>query len=218
MWFFLLFVACAPSPAPPPVRTIEVVRGDTLGKLAKVHGVTVAELKAWNGLSSDLIEVGQVLRLEGDAPAPAKTRSRVRRPAPVAPRAEAGTADGPSVPNLKMPTPKACLAGPGPDTPQGDDTITLTQGLTAEGTSAAMDRFLPKVGPCLVGLDPPPVDALQLEIHVGCDGRVRSVTPLGSSDWPAEHATCLRQALRYAAFPAHALPDGDSFVFPLRMQ
>ncbi len=38
-----------------------VRRGDTLAKIASRHGVTVAELKSWNGLSSDLIEVDQVL-------------------------------------------------------------------------------------------------------------------------------------------------------------
>ncbi len=44
-----------------------VLPGDTLYHLAVMHGVIVADLKAANHLSSDLIQVGQVLRI----PAPA---------------------------------------------------------------------------------------------------------------------------------------------------
>ena len=36
-----------------------VKRGDTLSRIAKTHGVTVEELRMWNGISGDLIEVGQ---------------------------------------------------------------------------------------------------------------------------------------------------------------
>jgi LysM repeat protein len=38
-----------------------VVRGDSLSRIARRYGVTVAQLKAWNGLKSDLIFVGQRL-------------------------------------------------------------------------------------------------------------------------------------------------------------
>ena len=39
--------------------TAVVQRGDTLGKLAKTHGVTVQDLRALNDLDGDLIQVGQ---------------------------------------------------------------------------------------------------------------------------------------------------------------
>ena len=35
--------------------------GDVLGKIAERHGCTVAQLKAWNGLTSNNIRVGQKL-------------------------------------------------------------------------------------------------------------------------------------------------------------
>ncbi|WEG13350.1 LysM peptidoglycan-binding domain-containing protein [Pullulanibacillus sp. KACC 23026] len=43
--------------------TYKVKSGDCLSVIAKKYGVTVSQLKSWNGLSSDLIKVGQVLKL-----------------------------------------------------------------------------------------------------------------------------------------------------------
>ena len=40
-----------------------VTRGDTLYSLSKRYGVTVDDLKNWNGLNSDLIRIGQQLRV-----------------------------------------------------------------------------------------------------------------------------------------------------------
>jgi len=40
-----------------------VVRGDTLFRIAKNHGVTVKDLKSWNNLSTNVISVGQKLRI-----------------------------------------------------------------------------------------------------------------------------------------------------------
>ncbi len=42
---------------------VEVQRGDSLSKLAQRHGGTVEDLRAWNALESDTLEVGQVLHL-----------------------------------------------------------------------------------------------------------------------------------------------------------
>lgn len=47
------------------IRTIYVVRsGDTLSRIASRHGCTVAQLKKWNNLRSDRINIGQRLRIE----------------------------------------------------------------------------------------------------------------------------------------------------------
>lgn len=43
--------------------THKVVSGDTLFSLAKKYGLTVNELKSINNLTSDMIKVGQILKL-----------------------------------------------------------------------------------------------------------------------------------------------------------
>ena len=41
----------------------KVTRGDTLGSIALTHGVTIAELKRINNLQSDIIRIGQTLKI-----------------------------------------------------------------------------------------------------------------------------------------------------------
>lgn len=47
-------------------QSYRVQKGDTLYSIARRHGTTVEALRILNSLSSDLIKVGQVLRLPGD--------------------------------------------------------------------------------------------------------------------------------------------------------
>lgn len=53
----------APKPEPPKETTknYTVKKGDTLTKIARLHKVTVADLKKWNNLKSDMIREGQKL-------------------------------------------------------------------------------------------------------------------------------------------------------------
>ncbi|WPR73492.1 LysM peptidoglycan-binding domain-containing protein [Algoriphagus sp. NG3] len=45
--------------------TYKVRSGDVLGSIARRHGVTVTQIKSWNNLSSNLIRVGQTLKING---------------------------------------------------------------------------------------------------------------------------------------------------------
>jgi peptidoglycan DL-endopeptidase LytE len=66
----------APSPAPvnPGSETVYTVKsGDTLSYIALKYGVSVQELKKWNGLSSDMIYIGQKVKVNASkAPAPSE--------------------------------------------------------------------------------------------------------------------------------------------------
>ena len=42
-----------------------VQKGDTLSSIARAHSVTVAEIKGWNALASDNIQIGQQLVING---------------------------------------------------------------------------------------------------------------------------------------------------------
>lgn len=65
----------APAPTTPTTtvgQTYKVVSGDTLYGVATKNGVSVAQLKEWNSLSSDLIFVGQTLKVSAPTAAPVK--------------------------------------------------------------------------------------------------------------------------------------------------
>ncbi|SDK13853.1 NlpC/P60 family protein [Sediminibacillus albus] len=49
--------------------TYKVKAGDTLSHIGKNFGVSVSSLKKWNGLSSDLILIGQTLKVNGTSSA-----------------------------------------------------------------------------------------------------------------------------------------------------
>ncbi|MCR8969812.1 LysM peptidoglycan-binding domain-containing protein, partial [Facklamia sp. 7083-14-GEN3] len=57
------------SSTSPERKTYTVRRGDWLGKIANMHGITVSQLKLWNNLRSDLIHPGNVLVVaKGEVP------------------------------------------------------------------------------------------------------------------------------------------------------
>ncbi len=56
-----------PFPGPQPgVREYVVQPGDSLWLIAKRYGTTVEALKQLNGLTSDLLNIGQVLKIPAD--------------------------------------------------------------------------------------------------------------------------------------------------------
>ncbi|WP_397537224.1 LysM peptidoglycan-binding domain-containing protein [Rummeliibacillus pycnus] len=52
------------APAPSKATKHTVIAGDTLSIIANHYGITITQLKSWNGLTSDIIRVGQVLSVK----------------------------------------------------------------------------------------------------------------------------------------------------------
>jgi LysM repeat protein len=68
-----------------PNGSYRVVSGDTLSGISYRHGVSVTQLKNWNGLSSNLIRVGQVLKVENRLVATQPDTTPVSKPTTTAP-------------------------------------------------------------------------------------------------------------------------------------
>lgn len=211
------------STEPTPV-THTVVRGDTLSKLAQAHGATVTELQQWNGLKSDRIDVGQVLVVgwsQGSAPAigttdPPDKRARKRSNRKRAPTSSSGKPSSgkpSSSTELRLPPKQACLAAPSIDGIGDEPDFAASAGLSYSQTKQAMDAFLPQIQRCIEGEFPQ--GRVELSITVACSGRVDRTTVTDAGGLSAELTRCITDTLRYAPFPAHDLPDGETFTYPM---
>ena len=89
--------------APAPAAIYTVVKGDTLSKIAQQFGISLSDLKQWNGISGYLIFPGQQLKVANGSPAApaasAPTPAAQAAPTPT-PAAQAAPASTPAVPTL----------------------------------------------------------------------------------------------------------------------
>jgi len=91
----LTLAASAPVSSVPASYTVQA--GDTLSKVSRQFGVSVVDLKKFNALSDDGVEIGQVLLLAPSAAAPSSTsKSSSTKPAPTKPPATPPSAAAPS--------------------------------------------------------------------------------------------------------------------------
>ncbi|MCJ7840617.1 LysM peptidoglycan-binding domain-containing protein [Lederbergia sp. NSJ-179] len=104
--------------------TYKVVSGDTLSGIAVKYGTTVKELKSLNGLNSDLILVGQVLKVKASS-SPTNNNKAEAKPNPKASPNPPAADTGSSVSNTDViQTAKKVIGSPyawGGSTPAGFD-------------------------------------------------------------------------------------------------
>jgi len=197
-----------------PAEVIYVVQGgDTLSAIAGRYEVTVGELKSWNGLTGDLIEIGQELVVAVGRPA----EPAVAAPVPGgggwtggAAQLDVSTApeSGERGPRLVPPAPEPCIPF---DADPGEEGMVAPNGLSYAQTKAALDAVISEALYC----PDAPTGAVQMSfsITVGCDGVVDAVSPSGGV--PASFLGCVSEVIRHADFPAHDIEGGQTFTYPV---
>jgi hypothetical protein len=97
---------------------------------------------------------------------------------------------------------------------EAEDGFLGSQGLSYSQIRDAMDRFIGHTLSC-VPEGTAPAGTIHTRIRVACTGRVAAVEVEDDGGLPAEMVECVREILYYAPFPAHDLPDGEVFGYPL---
>ncbi len=132
------------------------------------------------------------------------------------------TSTGPKVPNvavnapnLRRPAAKRCLAGPNAADLTSDDGFMASEGLSINQIRSSMNGFIRHTMACF----PKGTRGsftFSTEITVGCNGRVSDVWIGNDGGLPPAVSQCIADTLGYASFPAHALPDGMTFQYPIQ--
>jgi len=204
LFALVLMVGCTDDPS----VEYTVRRGDTLSRIAKTHGVTVDQLRAWNEISGDLIEVGQRIQIRTDVQPMVESAPKVQ-----ARRKKRATSVSKSS-GLRMPSKKRCLAGPSLDDLSEDEPdIQASAGLSHSEIQGPMSSFLPNLSRCFDGAWPE--GRVLFEITAGCNGRVSTVSVLDPGGIEGGMVECMRTTLGYVSFPAHDMPDGMTFQYPV---
>ena len=109
--------------------TVEYVvkSGDTLGAIAYGHGINISQLKELNGLTGDMVRVGQKLKVPADGkPAAKPVEAAKPEVAPAAPVAPVETVDSPAA-ELETAEPVEATVAPQPEpTPAAPEVATTT--------------------------------------------------------------------------------------------
>jgi murein DD-endopeptidase MepM/ murein hydrolase activator NlpD len=192
--------------------TYSVVKGDSLSKIAKQHHVSVKKLKEWNNLSSDLIEVGQRLVIRTDSQLPTAVVKKKKKNSGIVMHKSGMTA----VPTKQLPKAKRCLGGPDASSLSAEQGMMTNQGLSSNQISNSMNSFFPQLSDCMP--DVWPTASIEVDFNVGCNGRVTYVRIVKDDGLEFGIQSCLEDAFQYAGFPAHDLPDGMDFTFPIQFE
>lgn len=211
------FAGCSEIETPVAPTRYTVVRGDTLTRIARQHAVEVSALRVANGISGDLIEVGLVLLIPGDGSVGTPSHPSKRARSALSGKAHKNRTTKGAALALHLPPRKACLAAPTlSGFSGGEPEMAASKGLTGAQVSAAMEQALKQIRRCITG--DWPVGVIGLQIEVACTGRVAQVLVSDAGGMDAALVACVKDTLRYTDFPAHDIPDGFSFGYPMRFE
>lgn len=119
-------------------------------------------------------------------------------------------------PRLAKPAPKQCLAG------GGVTEIGVDGSVTGGGGGIGLDAIrlaMAQIGRSTIRCFPAGSQGgwvVEVEVTVGCDGRVSHVALLDGGGVPSAVSSCVTQTIGYASFPAHGTPGGVTFQYPMR--
>ncbi len=119
---------------------------------------------------------------------------------------------------LNMPQAKSCLGSGASEGAADGDGFSMggSKGLSADQINSSVRAFQRQTLRCREGNSVS--GTVELELTVGCDGRVSHVEVLHDATGDSAFADCVARTMGYAAFPSHDLPDGAIFGLPLRFE
>lgn len=172
----------------------EMVEGDTPARVAQRWGVSEVQVRNWNP-EVETASTGDLLYVfvpPGTEPVPLPKATVAKPPRKHARRSR-------------------CKAQ---RTDAAEGEIVAAEGLSQGQIQAVVAKRLPRTLSCLpAGLNGE--YQMIVEITVGCDGRVTNTYTVGAGALSPSTTRCVEKVFRGARFPAHDMPDGQSFQYPL---
>ncbi|MCO4771946.1 MAG: AgmX/PglI C-terminal domain-containing protein [Deltaproteobacteria bacterium] len=127
------------------------------------------------------------------------------------------SAGGRSYSKLSMPSAKRCLSADLEIDSDEDFGMATSMGLTGEQIGEAVRSFQEQTLRCYDSA-PEAAGTVQVELTVGCDGRVSAVELIDETIGDSDFVECVVDVMRYAPFPAHDREGGVVFELPLRYE
>ena len=112
-----------------------------------------------------------------------------------------------------LPKAKRCLGGPDMGALSDEQGMMTNTGLSSQQINKSMNKFFPQLTNCMPEVWP--TASIEIDFNVGCNGLVSYVRIVKDDGLDFTIQDCIEDAFQYAEFPAHDLPDGMDFSYPI---